>query len=361
VPPDCLTTWENVIPKWAESGLLMPLDEFMTPVEWEQFQREVYPAVLKVGGFQGKLYGVTTGLDVYACYARADHLRERGLDPSRPPETLEELYEWGRKLDRYEPGGRLIRAGFLNPTWPCILATYGPAFGAGLYDWESGTLQLNTPDNLRALETVFGQRERMGVTNVIRFEGGLSALSSTGSWPFLAGAYSITVDGQWRVEQIARYTPDLDYVTFPIPPPRGGNKHAGWAHGNFMLIPAGAKQPKGAWEFIKFWSGIEEPERAAELYTMGGWLPMSPRIAEAAVYREYVRQHPQFQTFLDVMPSEHLDPAPPVPYQQYLWDRMLLAGESVMNGSATPKAALERLEQEIRNELAARKLMGYEP
>ena len=145
-PPDVIASWDPVIPKWAEGGIILPLDDMMTPAERERVTRAAYPIALKIGSYKGKVYGIVTGLDVYACYVRTDFAREAGLDPGRPPETLDELTAWGEKMDRYDNGGRLVRAGFLNPLSSVSgLAMFAPAFGGGLYDWDRGQLTLNTP------------------------------------------------------------------------------------------------------------------------------------------------------------------------------------------------------------------------
>lgn len=354
-PPDVMAQWNSVIPKWAENRLLVPLNELMTPDEWARFQEEAYPAVKRIGMYRGNLYGVTTGLNIWACYIRLDHLAEENLDVKDFPDTLEGLAEWGERLHRFDERLGLVRLGFL-PQW---LIYFGPGFGGGFYDWDRGELLINTPENLRALEYLVQERRKLGFDNVIRFYSGLSTGIANVEWPFIGGALSITVDGQWRVEQLAKFAPDLEYDTRPIPPPRGGKEHYGWVNGNFMIIPVGAKQPEGAWEFIKFWSGIDNPERAAEFYTWGGWLPLSKAIADAPVYRQYVADHPQFQTFLDVLPSENVHPLPPVPYQVYLRDRIDRADDAAMRGTLTPQAALDRLEREIANEIRQRKELGY--
>ncbi|MFA6244515.1 MAG: ABC transporter substrate-binding protein [Candidatus Hydrogenedentales bacterium] len=359
VPPDVMAQWNPVIPKWAESGMLTALDELMSPEEWERFQKTVYPVVLKIGMYKGKLYGAINGLDVYACYFRTDYAREVGLDPAKPPETLEELSAWADKLTKYGPNGALKRIGLLSPLRPPSLSMFAPGFGGAFYDWSRGVLTLNTPENVRALEFLSGERKKLGFDNVIGFETSFTSEITNAAWPFIGGAYGITLDGQWRVEQIARYAPELEYGTFPIPPPQGGNKHASWANGNFLIIPKGAKQVEGAWEFVKFWSGIENPERAAEFYTWGGWLPPIPAIADAPVYREYLRNHPQFMTFVEMLPSAHLEPLPPVSYQAYLWDRLASADEAAERGILSPEAALRKLEKEIEHEVAMRRELGY--
>lgn len=356
VPPDVMAQWNQVIPKWGESGLLVPLNELMGKEQWKEFQRTAYPAALKIGMYKDKLYGVAVGIDLYACYCRLADLREAGLDTSHFPETLEELEAWGDRLNKYNSNGSIARVGFTGSG----LSTYGPAYGKGFYDWSDGTVLLNTRDNLRALTHMWNEGKKLGYDNMVRFNAGLSSSGgSNAQWPFISGAYSITVDGQWRVEQLAKYAPELDYATFPVPPPQGGNKLAGWANGNFMIVPTGAQHPEGAWEFIKFWSGIDNPERAAEFYTWGGWLPLCPAVAEAPKYREFVRKNPPFQTFLDLLPSEHIQPTPPVPYQGYLSDRIGSAESAVSRGTLTPEQALKRLENEIEQELKTRHEFGY--
>ncbi|MBI5093831.1 MAG: ABC transporter substrate-binding protein [Candidatus Hydrogenedentes bacterium] len=354
-PPDVMAHWNPSIPKWSQEGLLVPLNTLMPPAQWEELQRIMYPAARKIGMCNGNLYGVTTGLNTWACYCRVDYLREAGLDPKQFPDTLEGLMAWGDKLNRFDKQGGLTRVGFL----PRQFMMYAPGFGGGIYDWNAGKLTLNTPENLRAMSFLVEPRQKLGFDNIVKFMSGLATGVGDMSWPFITGAYAIEMDGQWRVQQLAKYAPNLEYVTVPIPAPAGGKKLFGWVNGNFMIIPTGAKQVQGAWEFIKFWSGVEQPERAAEFYTWGGWLPLTSAVANAPIYRQYVKEHPQFQTFLDILPSDNLQPVPPVAYQMYLWDRVNQADDSAMRGAVTPQQALTRVEQEIARELAIRKESGY--
>jgi len=353
-PPDCMAQWNQVVPAWADEGMLVPLDSLMTPEEWESFQSTAYPVALKIGSYKGHLYGVTTGINIWACYYRPDHLREAGLDPDKFPTDLDEMWDWGLKLKCAGPDGSITRMGFL-PGW---YAQYAPVFGGGFYDSQTGQVTINTPANLRALTWLAGKQKELGFDKVVRFQAMLNTGGFSTQWPFISGQYSITVDGQWRVEQLAKFAPDLEYRTAPIPPPKGGRAHAGWSNGNFMIIPKGAREVAGAWEFIKFWSGVENPERAAEFYTWGGWLPLSRRIAQAPIYQDYLKKYPQFRTFLDVLPSENIQVTPPVPFQVFLWDMVGRADDFAMRGTKTPKQALEDLEREMQQEIAKRKRFG---
>ena len=363
-PPDVMAQWNPVIPSWADKKLLVPLDGMMTPRQWKEFQKTAYPVAKKIGIYKGRLYGVTTGTNVWGLYYNPAHLKAAGLDPKHFPTTLEGVMEWGYKLNQFDKKGNLIRMGFM-PSW---FSEFAPVFGGGFYDWKNGELTLDTPENLRALTFLVDERKKLGFANVVRFESGLrNASSGAGDWPFIGGFYSITLDGMWRVEELRKYNeqcrkdgkPEMNYGTAPLPPPAGGAKDAGYADGNFLIIPKGAKQPQGAWEFIKFWSGLEKPERAAKFYTWGGWLPINPQVANAPDYREYVRKNPQFKTFLDLMPSENLQPCPPVAYQVYLMDRIGRADDFATRGTLTPDQAIKTLVKEVNEEIARRKDLGY--
>ncbi|HVJ15778.1 MAG TPA: ABC transporter substrate-binding protein [Polyangiaceae bacterium] len=354
-PPDVMAQWQNVIPTWADSGLILPLDDLMSPADRTTFARDAYPVVKKIGTYRGHLYGLAIGVNTWACYVRLDHLEQAGLDPAAPPTTLEGLVGWGRRLDSFDRQGNLTRLGFL-PQW---LLLYAPLFGGGFYDEATGRLTLDSAENQRALAYSVEQRQKLGIDRVTRFDSAQNAGFGV-EWPFAAGSLSMTVDGQWRVEQLAKYAPGLKYKVVPVPPPQGGQQGAGYANGNFMIVPRGAKQARGAWEFIRFWSGLADPAAAAELYTWGGWLPALPAVASAPAYQRYLERFPQFRTFLELMPSEHLVTVPPVPFQTYLLDRIEAADQAAARGALTPAAALQRLSGEIDEERARRKELGYE-
>lgn len=357
-PPDVMAQWQQVVPAWAENGLLLPVDELMTPAEREAFERDTYPVAKRIGQYKDRLYGIAIGLNIFACYYRADHFREAGVDPDRFPATLEALTEQGARLDRRDSAGNLVRVGFLPELYGNGLAMCAPAFGGGFYEWQRGAVTLDTPENLRALSYVVDCRRRLGFENVLRFTSGTK--SGVGvDWPFVSGAYSVAVDGQWRVEELAKYAPQVEYRVAPFPAPSGGRARAGCASGNFMVIPRGARQAQGAWEFIKFWSGLSDPAQAAEFYVWGGWMPLSPAVAAAPAYREYVRKHPAFAVFLDLLASEEMQPAPPVPYQVYLSDAITRTEDFAKRGTRTPADALAWLKGEVSRELARRKEFGY--
>ena len=219
-PPDVVATWENVLPLWARDGIVRPLDPFMSPVDRAAYAA-TYPVARKAGAYQGKIYGLSVGLNVPALYYRPAVLRAAGL-PDRPPRTLEEEARWGDALDQKAADGSLKRLGLL----PGDLRDLAPYFGGG---YEGG--RIDTPGNRAALAWIARQREKVGFDRYVRFQVGLGLDSAGGSggdsWPFVAGRYGMAVDGQWRVEQVAKSAPQIarEYLTAPrFRPARRGRR-----------------------------------------------------------------------------------------------------------------------------------------
>ena len=353
-PPDVMAQWDPVIPTWAEGGLLTPYEELMTPAEHAQFEREAYPIVKKIGQYKGKTYGIPIGVNAMAIYYLPDAFKQAGID--KFPTTWEALIADSAKLNERNAKGELTRLGFLPRTW----ADTAPLFGGGFYDFQSDRLTLDTPQNLRCLQSLVALRKRDGYDEVQRFEAGLNTLSFGGGWPFISGYFAATMDGQWRVQQIAKYAPNLHYATAPIPAPIGGTPGAGLSNGNFMLIPRDAKEKAGAWDFVKFWSGLSDPDRAAQFYVDGGWLPLSDRIANSPIYRKYIHDHPQFKTFVDAVRSPNLRAQPPVAYQVFINDTVTKEEDLALRGDVTPEEATKQLADAVAKEIARRKELGYD-
>lgn len=356
-PPDLMSMGSNAVPNLAASGFLTPLETLMTPNENRRFFKDSYPAIRNIGMIKGRCYGITIGADLMALYVNCQHLRDAGFDPDNFPKTLEELEMMGLKLNQYDSKGNLTRLGFLSQDLPYFSRYFGGGFDVDAY----GTLHLNTPDNLRALESIVNYRKKIGFENAVRFQAGLNDIEGAASWAFMNGHLSVTFDGQWRVEELRKFKPDMDYRVYPIPPPRvGGTPLGGQVGGNFMIVPISAKQKAGAWEFLKFWTGLDNPDRAAEFYNLGGWLPYSPEVANSPTFQRWLKANPQFQAFLDILASPNCKAPPAIPNFQFLNDLVYRAEDQAVRGAITPKEALEQLESKFKEERNKRRALGYE-
>jgi multiple sugar transport system substrate-binding protein len=353
-PPDVMVQWTQAIDTYAQSGILQPLDPLMSPAERHQFMCNDYPAVRNAGWYKDHLYGLTVGFDVYACYYRPDEWRSVGLNPDRFPTSLEDLIAESHRLDKYDSAGNLTRLGFI----PEGFTTYAPWFGGSFYDRSTHRVLLDTPQNERALTCIVDDYNRIGIDKVLRFKAGMQS-SDAASWPFIQGQIANTVDGEWRVLQMAKYAPGMDYAIAPVPPAAGGKPLSGFTTSDTMTIPAGAKEKQGAWEFIKFWTGLDHPEPAAKFQADMCWLPTSPQMAAAPDYQAFLEKYPKYMTFVKIAASPNLVTIPPIPDQEFLQDRINVAGDLAERGAKTPKEALRALARDAAREADHRRELGY--
>jgi len=59
---------------------------------------KIYPGPLSTITWDGKIYGLPRGSNTLALYYNADMFKAAGLDPDKPPQTWQELYETAKKL-----------------------------------------------------------------------------------------------------------------------------------------------------------------------------------------------------------------------------------------------------------------------
>ena len=356
-PPDLMSMGSTPVANMAANGFLTPLDSLMTPDEKVRFFKDSYPAIRNIGVFHGHCYGVTIGGDLMALYVNVKQLREAGFDPDKFPKTLEELEDMGIHLNRYDKDGNLTRLGFLISD----IGYVSHYFGGGFYVHPDGSVEINTPQNLRALTDIVDYRRKIGFDNVVRFQGGLNDIEGAASWAFMHGDLSITYDGQWRVEELRKFAPNMEYRVYPIPPPAvGGTPLGGLVGGNYMIVPTSAKEKAGAWQFLKFWTGLDNPDRAAAFYNLGGWLPYSPAVANSPTFQRWLKSNSQFRTFLEILASPNCKAPPAIANLQYLNALITRAEDDAVHGSVTPEQALATIEAKYKEEAAKRRELGYD-
>jgi multiple sugar transport system substrate-binding protein len=294
------------------------------------------------------------GLDIRALYYNADLLESLGL---APPRTLAELDAAAAAIA--PPGAPHERYGYLPD--PRRLWSWGIVFGGRFYDPQSGRVTADSEPIVAALDWMTSYSRRYGADQVARFRKGDQALPGA-AFPLLEGRYALIMDGQWRVAEIDAVTtavqqlgqPAQRYGVVPLPPPEGGTANAGWVNGNFFVVPRGARNPRGAWAFMKFWSGFAGHEaEAARACAGGGWIPASQQVVDHPTFQAYLERYPLFRTFVLLASSPDQVPTPGVPGAQYFQDEVIRASEDAMYKLVPPRAALENATRRIQARLEA--------
>lgn len=337
-PPDLVNQDDPVLADWALRGAIVPLDEVASEAEINRLATWLFPAARTLGSFRGRMYGLCNGLDIRAMFVNRSMLREKGLEV---PDSIEALDALGESFPMGASQGVAESGPIAFLPNPRTFWSWGIVFGGRFADPRSGRLTLDNPKLAQALAWMASYGQRYG-TRALAQQSRDQALPGK-MFPLLAGYYVAIVDGQWRcrdveqrrIERQKKGIPADEIVVTSLPPPTGagfaGESDAGWVNGNFFLIPRGSRNPRGAWEFMKFWSGFDGfAGEAAACCAEGGWIPVSAEVVEHPRYREYLEQTPLMATFARLAASPRQIPRPNIPGAARLDREVRALAEQVM-------------------------------
>lgn len=352
-PPDLLNQDDPIVADWASRGVLQPLRKLATAAEYQEMQQTLLPAAQSLATYDGEFYALANGLDIRALYVNKTLLAEYGLTP---PQTLAELDRMATLLA--PPGEDFERVGYLPD--PRRLWAWGVVFGGEFYNRDSNTLTADDPAIVRALEWMGSYADKYGASQLAEFRTGDQSLPGA-PFPLLADRrYAAIMDGQWRVRDIRAYRnqqaaagePTDEFSVVPLPPPAGGKANAGWVNGNFFVVPKQAKNPEGAWEFMKFWSGLAGNQgEAARACAAGGWIPVTQQVMDEPAYQALLDREPMMRVFVELAGSENQQPTPAIRLGAAYQRAVIGAAEEVLYRGADPQAQLEQVVRQIGGRL----------
>ncbi len=369
-PPDVVMQARFNISDWASRGAFIPLDGFIARDRKDPDcprRQEYYAAAWEEAMYDGRIYGIPTGADDRALYWNRALFRENrqaleaeGLDSTRPPRTWSELLRYSKVLTI--PGKR---AGFIPNFGNSWLYLYAFQKDAPFLSADGKTCTLATPEAADALAFMKEGYDILGgYAAATAFE---SSFQGGENDPFISGQVAMKIDGDWTLNGLAIYGPNLDFgvAAPPVPDERyqagGKDRFITWIGGFSYALPRGCPNPELAWEFVKFASSlegrlIENRARAASDRAKGRmYLPRMQglRPANDELFRLYKPADPKFadalQTHLDLM--DHARVRPPTVVGQLLWDEHVRATEQAVLGRLTPMAALQAGQVTVQREL----------
>jgi multiple sugar transport system substrate-binding protein len=269
-PPDLAGNYSFYVAAYADGGALMDLGPMLAK---SGFDRSAYiEHYMQLGEYRGKTWAVPIVPASIALLTNKRLFKEAGLDPEKPPTTIEELDDFAQKLTKWEvtlPNGekkietgylpdvpssqkRLVQAGFLpgEPGWWSY--GWGYFFGGSLVDGPD-KITAADPANLRAYNWVASYSKNLGIDVTKRFRSGFGNFASPQN-AFLSGKVAMVLQGVWMHNFIEKYAPGLQWAAAPFPYPAGHPELAFTtnADADVLVIPKDSPHPEEAFEFIKY-------------------------------------------------------------------------------------------------------------
>lgn len=326
VPPDVVRFYAHLGGELMSRGALEPLDELARRDKFDL--QDFYNVGLEQNTYQGKLYGIPWVLSPNALFYNKKMFREAGLDPERPPRTWAELEQYAMKLTRRDEKGLLTQVGFAD-------FLYNPN-NFSLYLWQSDgellapdgrSARFDSPEGRYALHWMksFLTKEAGGVRQLQVFSANFKGATQD---PFGMGKIAMRIDSPFRIPDLGKYFPDLEYGVAGIP---YNKEPAIEVVGNSLVIPKGSKHREAAWKFVKFASS---PKQLAAICKVAGRIPARESVAKSPeFYSDPIRK-----AFIDQLPYGRSIPV--VPGWQEVGSELGRNIEQALKGNITVEKAL---------------------
>ena len=159
--------------------------------------------------------------------------------------------------------------------------------------------------------------------------------------PFLIGKVAMMVNGDWMLNQIRQYAPNLNYGVTYIPVANKGDPPSTWAGGWSLCIPTGSKHVAEAFKFLSWMTGPD----GQKAYTVGTLhLP-----TWKALLDDNSLYDPQHMFFKQLLANAHS--RPPLPVGALYWDALTTALNAVTLNQEDPQKALQAAADQVNPQL----------
>lgn len=333
------------IARFVQAGLMAE-----APPEVASFVRsEAYNDFLtNAASYQGKVYGVPFFRGQGVLFYNTKMFEEAGL--TRPPQTMEEIAEYARRLTCRKPDGQLEVQG-ISLRLGGGGAGIAEKFWIWMHQWDGAVIR-QTPDGkwVNGYDNEAGRKTLQMYLDMLYKDKVVDINMRQDAEAFQLEQAAMFVRESWVIGDTAQKAPNLQYATAPLP------------RGTISLpvnlyVPVSSRQKDVAWEFILF---ALKPEYQVWLLRHVGWLPNRQDVDYSSVLEEI----PQFGAFVENPPDFVYFTLPPVPVIDEiltrLAERLVLAwnNPALANDPAGVDRALREAAQETDSILRRAGLLG---
>ncbi|MGA2441121.1 MAG: ABC transporter substrate-binding protein [Tepidisphaeraceae bacterium] len=368
VPPDVAGLFDVNLVQFAAMDALEPLDDLAAQYG---ITASYYKPVYWNGcNYNGHLWALISTPTVVALHynkrifgENAAALRAAGLDPDRPPRTIDELDAYARALTVRDSNGRVIRAGFLpmEPNWYVNYTCYW--FGGNFWNASAKRFTLTSPQVVKSYRWIQSYASWLGKDAMSDFRNGMGNFDSPQN-AFLAGQVAMEMQGPflanfiyhrkpsmstvfWPREVEMEKTPEqrlrnYEWAVAPFPSAVPGLEDVAYCGFDVLAIPKGSKHKKEAFEFIAYVNRQDVMEKLNKLHCKNSPL--------ARVSDDFLNHHPNpyIRIFERLASSPHAQAPPQIPIMPEVVDELNALSQQISLLQVTPEKALPELQARLQ-------------
>ncbi len=256
-PPDVFFDCGNGnIGTWATTGVVKDLTPYVQKSHFDL--NRLTSAARQLISYSGHVWAMPYLTDEYMLLWNKKLFKAAGLDPNKPPKTIEEMLSMLPKLNLHDKSGKLTSIAF-SPTYgsPDWVGTYFPLytnwFGGAISSPDGKTITANCAACLKALEFEQQVYKIVGTSNIEHFGEFGNPTPDGPQNLFLQGKIAFDISGEWNPQFVRQYGPKgFEWGVAPLPYPAAQPSliNPGEAGGNMGYIFTKSAHPAEAFKFL---------------------------------------------------------------------------------------------------------------
>ena len=340
---------------WAR-GAALPLDDRIrssTVIKREDFFEPNWVGAL----WKGKTYGVPA-IECFVGWGlswNVELVQKGGLDPEKPPQTIEELYEWHTKLTVFDEAKNVKILGFdpmdamaggIGSPDPFY---WGAAWGFKYFDQDKLQYNFDNPDFVEILTVIKKFYDFVGAEKVDGFRKSYGTWTQSPTASFPSGVEALIINGYWQPGELVKSAPGkkFGYSWVPVPAKRKGVKLQA-ASGHFAYLPKGSKNQDEGFQFIEY---LTTDQSQDIIFAQTGWLGAR----KAYLAKIDPKTYPGLEFYIkSAQEATERVGATVDPMQGFTYNQWNQTVDKVKFGERTPEQAAKEMNKTLNDEIKKR-------
>jgi multiple sugar transport system substrate-binding protein len=299
--------------------------------------------------YNGHVWAMPYLTDEYMLLYNKKLFRAAGLDPNKPPKTIEQMLAMLPRLMLRNKAGKLTSIGF-SPTYssPDFVGTffslYVNMFGGRIVSPDGKKITANCPQCLKALQFEQQVYKIEGTSNIEHFGEFGNPTPDGPQNLFLQGKIAMEISGEWNPQFVKQYGPkgfEWGVAPLPYPAAQPSLANAGEAGGNMGYIFRKSPHPDEAFKFLTWIQNVGPTVRFANV------LNNVPQV-KAALTSPQLDPDPYYRTFVRYSGTARVAIFPNLSISSQYTAALATMEQQVLHGKMTAQQGLDKVTHDMQ-------------